>query len=71
MSMYNVRNVTVLKENNSDFLEFLNETPELSKCPILRIIHSGKYYIYTLDNIQESERTIIRNKQDDWISEKN
>ena len=66
---YQVRNITVLKEKNSDFLEFLNETPELSKCPILRIIPSGKYYIYTLDNIQEPERIIIRDHQDDWISE--
>ena len=65
---YNVRNILVNKDKNSDFLEFYRNDETLSKCPLFREpFQSGKYYIYTLDKVHETERQIIRDHQDDWM----
>lgn len=66
--IFNVRNILVNKDKNSDFLEFYRQNELLQKCPFYRPpIISGPYYIYTLDNVDEDVRKIIRSKQDDWI----
>ena len=65
---YNVRNILVAKEKNSDFLEFYKSNELLRHCPFYREpFISGPYYIYTLDNVHDAERDEIRNHQDEWI----
>ena len=66
---FNVRNILVSKAKNSDFLEFYCNNKLLNKCPFFREpLVSGPYYIYTLDQVDESVRKIIREHQDEWIS---
>ena len=65
---YHVRNILVQKDKNSDFLEFYRNHPVLSKCPFKTTPYlSGPYYIYTLDNVHDEERNIIREHQDEWM----
>ena len=65
---YNVRNILVSKDKNSDFLEFYTNNELLGQCPFFREpFISGPYYVYTLDNVHEPEREIIRENQDEWI----
>ena len=65
---YNVRNILVNKDKNSDFLEFYRNNKTLSHCPFFREpFVSGPFYIYTLDNVHETERQIIREHQDEWV----
>lgn len=75
---YHVRNVMVLKEKNSEFLDLLIEihfidsvSPDgkliKGKCPIIRCVESGNYFIYTFDNIKDKERQLIKSFEADWI----
>ena len=63
---YNIRNIFVSKDKNSDFLEFYRTNEVLLKCPIVRIMPSGNFFIYTLDNVHENERSLIKAYQDEW-----
>lgn len=60
----NVRNITVSKDKNSDFLEFYRNN---LNCKINSILPSGHYYIYYLRNVSEEEKELIKVHEIEWI----
>lgn len=65
---YDVRNVLVLKEKLSVFLEFYRNDEKLRNCPFrFKPYLSGPYYIFTLDNVHDEENEIIDSQQDNWM----
>ncbi len=67
LSNYNVRNLMVNKEKNSDFLDEFHENEKCRDCKILRVLVSGNYYIYTFEISSAEQREELKRIQDDWI----
>lgn len=68
LNNYNVRNILVLREKLSIFLEFYRNDELLKGCPFkFKPYLSGPYYIFTLDNVHDAEIEIITSHQDEWI----
>lgn len=68
LNNYNVRNILVLKEKLSNFLDFYRNDALLKNCPFkFKPYLSGPYYIFTLDNVTDAESSIIDSHQDEWM----
>lgn len=68
LNNYNVRNILVLREKLSSFLEFYRNDELLKECPFkFKPYTSGPYYIFTLDNVYDAENVLIDSHQDEWI----
>lgn len=66
-NMYNVRNILVSKDKNPDFLDFYRENL-IEQCPFkIKPYLSGPYYVYTLDNVHDDERKLIKDHEKEWI----
>lgn len=66
-NLYNVRNVIVNKQKISDFLEFYKNNEILVSCPIMRILPSGAYSIFTFKLTDENQRKEIKKIEQDWV----
>ncbi len=67
LSNYNVRNLMVNKEKNSEFLDEFHQNEKLQDCNIARVLNSGHYYIYTFEISSNEQREELKRIQDDWI----
>lgn len=65
--IYNYQNIIVSKEKNSDFLHYFGNTPVLSDCIVNRVLDSGNYDIYYLDNVYDDQRNELRGKAKQWL----
>lgn len=66
-TVYAVRNVMVLKEKMSDFMEAIHNNTVLKNCNIMRILPSGNYYIYTFEITSIEQKKEFKRIQDEWI----
>lgn len=64
---YNVKNVMVAKIKVSDFIDMYHSNETLKTCPIMRILPSGNYYLFTFNIVVPEQRDELNKVQDDWI----
>lgn len=65
-----IRNILVNKLKNSDFLDYIQDSDNLFGASIIRILHSGNYYIYTLSVPEKDYKKLkakIEEIQEQWI----
>lgn len=65
--IYNLQNIIVSKEKNSDFLHYFGNTPVLNECIVNRVLDSGNYDIYYLDNVFEDQKNELRGNAKLWL----
>lgn len=65
--IYNLQNIIVSKEKNSDFLHYFGNTPVLNECIVNRVLDSGNYDIYYLDNVYEDQKNELRGNAKQWL----
>ena len=65
--IYNPQNIIVSKEKNSDFLNYFGNTPILNECIVNRVLDSGNYDIYFLDNVFEEQKNELKGHAKEWL----
>ncbi len=65
--IYNPQNIIVSKEKNSDFLNYFGNTPILNECIVNRVLDSGNYDIYYLDNVFEDQKNELKGHAKEWL----
>lgn len=65
--IYNLQNIIVSKEKNSEFLHYFGNTPVLSDCIVNRVLDSGNYDIYYLDNVYDDQKNELRGNAKLWL----
>lgn len=65
--IYNLQNIIVSKDKNSDFLQYFGNTPVLNECIVNRVLDSGNYDIYYLDNVYEDQKNELRGNAKQWL----
>ena len=61
------QNIIVSKEKSSDFLGYFGNTPVLNECVVNRVLDSGNYDIYYLDNVFEEQRNELKGHATQWL----
>lgn len=64
---YNVRNMFVLKERESEFTAFRASNSLLKDCSVRQLIPSGNYLIYTFNITSPEQRAEIEKVESDWL----